>query len=88
MLYQRSFYIEQRLQAVLRLIGSGGYSTPMIAEELVFSTPTISCDVTALRERGHNILSKRQSEGWWYVLGEQSSKTAPESIFRLVQAVR
>lgn len=88
MLYQRSLYIEQRLQAVLRLIGSGGYSTPMIAAELGVSTPTVSRDVTALRERGHNILSKRQSAGWRYVLVEKPSKTASGTFFGLVQAVR
>jgi predicted DNA-binding transcriptional regulator YafY len=86
MLYQRSLYIERRLQVVLRLIRSGGYSTPMIAEQLAVSTPTVSRDVTALRERGHDIRSERKGEGWRYVLAGQSSKTAPASTFALVQA--
>lgn len=60
--------IEQRLARVLRLVGSGGYSTPMIAKELGISIPTVSRDVTALRERGHDIRSERRSGGWRYVL--------------------
>ena len=57
MQYQRSLDIEQRLQAVLRLIRSGGYSAPMLAEQLSVSIPTVSRDVTALRDRGHEIRS-------------------------------
>lgn len=86
MLYQHPLYIERRLQAVLRLLRSGGYSTPMIAEELGVSTPTVSRDVTALRERGHEILSKRKGEAWRYVLAEKSSKTASRSTFAPVRA--
>ncbi len=72
MLYQRSLDIERRLNAVLRLIRSGGYSTPMIAKQLRVSIPTISRDVTALRERGHDIKSQRKNDSWRYVLvGEQ-----------------
>ena len=65
MLYQRSKEIEDRLRAVLRLIESGKYSTPMLASELGVSIPTISRDVTALRERGHAISALRQSDGTW-----------------------
>lgn len=74
MLYQRSQLIEQRLQAVLRLIRSGGYSTPMIAQHLGVSIPTVSRDVTALRERGHNVRSERKGPGWRYVLAKESTK--------------
>lgn len=76
MLYQRSLDIERRLAKVLRLIRSGGYSTPMIAEELGISIPTVSRDVTALRERGHNIRSHRKGEGWRFVLVQNSTKVA------------
>jgi biotin operon repressor len=68
MLYQRSLEIERRLDEVLRLIRSGGYSTPMIAEELGVSIPTVSRDVTALRERGHDIQSHRRGDAWRYEL--------------------
>ena len=47
MLYQRSLEIEQRLETVLSLIRRGGYSTPMIAEELGVSVPTVSRAVCA-----------------------------------------
>jgi predicted DNA-binding transcriptional regulator YafY len=87
MLYQRSLDIERRLQNVLRLIRSGGYSTPMIAQELDVSIPTISRDVTALRERGHEIRSERKSEGWRYVLVLESSKVPP-SVRGLLAEVR
>ena len=73
MLYERSMQIEQRLEAVLRLIRSGGYSTPKIAEELGVSIPTVSRAVCALRERGHDIRAERQDDGWRYVLLESSS---------------
>jgi predicted DNA-binding transcriptional regulator YafY len=68
MLYQRSMDIERRLESVLRLVRSGGYSTPMIAQELGVSIPTVSRDVTALRERGHDIQSERKNDSWHYVL--------------------
>jgi biotin operon repressor len=76
MLYERSMQIEQRLEAVLRLIRSGEYSTPKIAEELSVSVPTVSRAVCALRERGHDIRAERQDEGWRYVLLESSSPIA------------
>lgn len=74
MLYQRSFEIEQRLDRVLHLIGTGRYSTPRLAEQLRVSIPTVSRDVTALRERGHNIRAERRPDGWTYILLENSSK--------------
>jgi biotin operon repressor len=84
MLYQRSLGIEQRLKEVLRLIRKGRYSTPKIAEELGVSVPTISRDVTALRERGHDIRAERRADEWRYYLvqprrlGKSSSSTYRE----------
>ena len=66
--FERSQEIERRLDEVLRLIRTGRFSTPKLAEEVGVSIPTISRCVTALRERGHDIESKRTSEGWRYVL--------------------
>lgn len=63
--YQRSHDIEQRLQTVLSLVQTGDYSTPLLAKKLGVSIPTVSRDVTALRERGHNIRSRRQADGSW-----------------------
>lgn len=68
MLYQRSLGIEQRLDAVLKLIRQRRYSTPKIASKLGVSIPTISRDVTALRERGFDIRAEKQADGWRYVL--------------------
>ncbi len=70
MLYQRSLDIERRLQAVLALIRKGAYSTPKIARELGVSIPTVSRDVTALRQRGHDIRADRGEDGWRYLLEE------------------
>ena len=73
MLYQRSLEIETRLQTVLTLVRSGRYSTPMIAKQLGISIPTVSRDVTALRERGHEIRSGRNHGTWRYVLASAPS---------------
>jgi biotin operon repressor len=86
MLYQRSLDIERRLETVLRLIRSGGYSTPMIAEQLGISIPTVSRDVTALRERGHDIRSERKDEGWRYVLARDSTKIPPSGRTEMTEA--
>jgi biotin operon repressor len=67
MLYARSLGIEQRLDHVLRLIKTGRYSTPMLAEEVGVSIPTISRCVCALRERGHDIRSEKHGSNWRYV---------------------
>lgn len=66
--FERSLEIERRLDAVLRLIRTGRYSTPALAEEVGVSIPTISRIVAALRERGHDIHAERTNKGWRYVL--------------------
>lgn len=68
MRYQRSLEIEKRLDAVLELIRSGRYSTAALAEAVGVSIPTISRTVEALRERGHDIQSKREASGWRYMI--------------------
>jgi predicted DNA-binding transcriptional regulator YafY len=86
MQYQRSLDIDQRLQTALRLIRSGGYSAPMLAEQLGVSIPTVSRDVTALRDRGHEIRSERKAEGWRYVLAEKASSSARLANSKLREA--
>ncbi len=71
--YQRSLEIETRLDAALRLIRTGSYSTPALARELGVSIPTVSRNVDALRERGHLIRSVRGENGWHYVLEDNAS---------------
>lgn len=68
MRYQRSLVIEQRLDTVLRLIRTGQYSTPLLADELKVSIPTISRCVEALRERGHDVVAENRNGIWRYVL--------------------
>lgn len=68
MLYQRSLSIERRLCDVLDLVRTGNYSTPGIAKKLGVSVPTVSRDVTALRERGHDIRAQRHGDSWHYVV--------------------
>ena len=86
MVYQRSLDIERRLESVLGLIRSGGYSTPLLAEQLGVSIPTVSRDVTALRERGHEIHSERKPEGWRYVLEDKASPSARHTNSKLREA--
>lgn len=86
MVYQRSLDIERRLEAVLGLIRSGRYSTPMLAEQLSVSIPTVSRDVTALRERGHEIHSERTPEGWRYVLAAKASSSTRQTNSRVREA--
>jgi biotin operon repressor len=66
--FERSLEIERRLDDVLRLIRTGRYSTPMLAEEVGVSIPTISRCVTALRERGFDIKAQKEAKGWRYIL--------------------
>jgi predicted DNA-binding transcriptional regulator YafY len=66
--FERSLEIERRLDNILRLIRTGRYSTPMLAEEVGVSIPTISRCVTALRVRGHDIRAEKNGDGWRYVL--------------------
>lgn len=73
MRYRKSFEIEQRLAEALRLIQTGRYSTPLLADALGVSIPTVSRYVTALRERGHEILAERHPEGWRYTTRSRSS---------------
>ena len=80
--FERSLEIERRLDDVLRLIRTGRYSTPLLAEEVGVSIPTISRCVTALRLRGHGIRAEKHEDGWRYVLvsktvGTRKPKSAP-----------
>lgn len=70
MRYQQTIEIHERIEAVLRLIETGEYSTPALAEEVGVSIPTISRIVAALRERGHDIHAERTNKGWRYVLSK------------------
>jgi len=85
MLYQRSLEIERRLETALGLIRSGDYSTPMLAEKLGVSIPTVSRHVTALRERGHNIRSERRDGGWRFILVRKSAKRRSEAHSTLAE---
>ena len=87
MVYQRSLDIEKRLEAVLGLIGSGEYSTPMLAEPLGVSIPTVSRVVTALRERGHDIRSERKPDGWRYLIADKASSSSRFANARQREAI-
>ena len=87
MLYQRSLDIENRLDSILRLVRQGAYSTRRLAEKLGVSIPTVSRDVTALRQRGHDIRSTRTDDGWSFVLYQKKPpKTAGETNSRWKEA--
>ena len=68
MLYMRSQEIEHRLVEVLRLVRTGRFSTPGLAEKIGVSIPTISRCIESLRHRGYEIRSVRLRGAWRYVL--------------------
>jgi predicted DNA-binding transcriptional regulator YafY len=76
MQYGRSYSIEKRLQDVLELARAGRYSAQEMAERVGVSVPTISRDITALRERGYPVLAARRGNTWCYVLPKHAQ---PES---------
>ena len=80
MRYQYSLEIHERLENILRLIRTGDYSTPALAEKIGVSIPTISRIVAALRARGHDIRAERHDGGWRYVLsGKTVEPKKPKS---------
>lgn len=81
MLYRKLMDIEKRLTDVLGLIRAGKYSTPELANRLRVSIPTISRDVLALREQGHQIRVERHRGKFRYVLAD-TTKTSKQQ-FRL-----
>jgi biotin operon repressor len=81
MLYQRSRQIEDRLDALLRLIQSGRYSTPALAATLSVSIPTVSRGIGALRGRGYPIRVVREHDRWYYAL-DPTQVDQSESIRR------
>lgn len=72
MAFERSLEIERRLDTALRLIKTGRFSTPRLAEEIGVSIPTVSRIVAALRARGKEIRAERTDSGWRYILEKQS----------------
>lgn len=80
--FERSLEIERRLDAVLRLICTGRFSTPMLAEEVGVSIPTISRCVTALRLRGHDIRAEKREDGWAYHLPEPARVSSGKAASR------
>jgi biotin operon repressor len=75
MRYQLALEIHERIGEVLRLIKTGEYSTPALAEAVGVSIPTISRIVAALREQGHEIKAVRAASGWRYELVKQPQQT-------------
>lgn len=88
MLYERSLEIEKRLDHILRLIRTGRYSTPKLAEAIGVSIPTISRCVTALRERGHDIHAEKHGNGWRYVLVRMPKATNRTESEQMAGATR
>lgn len=73
MFYQHSLEIQERLETVLVLIETGGYSAPALANEVGVSIPTVSRIVAALREKGHEIRATRKGNAWCYTLVRKAS---------------
>jgi biotin operon repressor len=66
--YGRSQEIEKRLNDLVRLVRAERHSTPTLARALHTSQPTVSRCLTALRDRGYEIRSVRDDDGWRYEL--------------------
>ena len=79
--FERSLEIERRLDDVLRLIRTGRYSTPKLAEEVGVSIPTIS-DRHSPAGKGHDIRAKRHDGGWRYILARPPQEAPKEIITR------
>lgn len=75
--FERSLEIERRLDQILGLIRTGRFSTPMLAQEVGVSIPTISRCVTALRARGHDIRAEKIGDAWAYRLFTRHVRTRP-----------
>jgi predicted DNA-binding transcriptional regulator YafY len=86
--FERSLEIERRLDTILRLIQTGQFSTPMLAEEVGVSIPTISRCVTALRERGFDIRAEKHGGGWRYVLAGKIAGNPKSMTTPFIQATR
>jgi biotin operon repressor len=86
--FERSLEIERRLDEVLRLIRTGRFSTPKLADEVGVSIPTISRCVTALRERGHDIRAEKHCNGWRYVLVRLPKVEKKTESGRVAEATR
>jgi transposase len=76
MRYQQSIAIHERIEEVRRLIETGEYSTPALAEKVGVSIPTISRILAALRELGHDIRSEKRADGWAYRLHARQAKVS------------
>jgi predicted DNA-binding transcriptional regulator YafY len=86
--FERSLEIARRLNDVLGLIRTGRYSTPMLAEEVGVSIPTISRIVAALRDRGYDIRAEKHGGAWRYVLGGKAARSPKPMTATFTQATR
>ena len=78
MRYERSLVIIKRHENLLKLIGSGSYSSPSLAERLSVSEQTVYRDILFLRRQGHSIESVRLSKGWAYHLPKARQTIRPK----------
>ena len=83
MRYERTLGITRRHKQLIRLIRTGAFSTPALAERLGVSDQTIYRDVLHLRGRGYVIRSERHSEGWAYVLVSEPAPRQRNGALRL-----
>jgi len=78
MRYRRAFAIPGRLNKLIKLIRSGAYSSPDLAEKLKVSEQTIYRDIGHLKETGHVICSRKHANGWAYHLLAGPTTTSAE----------
>ena len=81
--YQRSLQIEQRLETVLRLIRSGGHSTPKLAERLgVFDPESLPVRNRLAGERTRDQGREAVVGVAGCALGHETARPSPRMAFR------
>lgn len=73
-MYERIHKIDMRLRSLLLLVNAGKYSASALSQKLNISVATVFRDVEALRQRGYEIKSIRDKEGWHYEMTATGSQ--------------
>jgi biotin operon repressor len=68
MRYKRSLAIASRHDTLIKLVRSGEFSSPALAQKLKVCEQTIYRDIDFLKQRGYSIRSVKHADGWAYQL--------------------
>ena len=83
MRYQKTLSIQSRHDRLLKLMRTGKFSSPDLAEKLGVSEQTIYRDVDFLKKQGHSIRPEKHADGWAYhVLPESAASSSAKGAAR------